>query len=106
MSNNPINNTATDGSSPFGFSEESNAQVSRLPFGIGSHADRPFENQPLVSQSLASTGENTAKSEAKDVKVNQEAQIHQIIQTHNFENTDDALPEIIISRPKVPKFNQ
>ena len=76
VSNNPINNTVTDGSLPFGFSGESNVQVSRLPFGIGSHADGiPFENQPLVSQSLASTGENTAKSEVKDVQVNQEAQM-------------------------------
>ncbi|MGB0199981.1 MAG: hypothetical protein ACPF9X_01495, partial [Candidatus Poseidoniaceae archaeon] len=106
VSNNPINNTVTDGSLPFGFSGESNVQVSRLPFGIGSHADGiPFENQPLVSQSLASTGDNTAKTEVKDVQVNQEAQI----QPNNpeptiIENTDDALPEIIISRPKVPRI--
>ncbi|DAC51142.1 MAG TPA: hypothetical protein HA359_07440, partial [Candidatus Poseidoniaceae archaeon] len=31
---------------PFGFSGESNFQVSRLPFGIGSHADGiPFDNE-------------------------------------------------------------
>ena len=106
VSNNPINNTVTDGSLPFGFSGESNVQVSRLPFGIGSHADGiPFENQPLVSQSLASTGDNTAKSEVKDVQVNQEAQI----QPNNpeptiIENTDETLPEIVISRPKVPRI--
>ena len=106
VSNNSINNTITDGSLPFGFSGQSNVQVSRLPFGIGSHADGiPFENQPLVSQGLASTHENTAKSEVRDIQVIQESQtLPDNPESTILENTDDTLPEIVISRPGVPRI--
>ena len=106
ISNNSINNTVPDGSLPFGFSGQSNVQVSRLPFGIGSHADGiPFENQPLVSQGLAATHENTAKSEVKDIQVIQESQtLPDNPESTILENTDDTLPEIVISRPGVPRI--
>ena len=46
------NSATANGSLPFGYSGESNIQASRLPFGIGSHADGiPFENQPLNAYS-------------------------------------------------------
>ena len=47
-----VNQPTADGGLPFGYSGESNFQISRLPFGIGSHADGiPFDNQPITTQS-------------------------------------------------------
>ena len=103
MSSNSINKIITDGSLPFGFSGESNVQISRLPFGIGSHADGiPFENQPLNDRSPASTDETAANSEVEEFQKSQ-------IEPKNPEATlssdgDDAIPEIIITRPKVPRI--
>ena len=102
-SSNSINKIITDGSLPFGFSGESNVQVSRLPFGIGSHADGiPFENQPLNDRSPASTDETAANSEVEEFQKSQ-------IEPKNPEATlssdgDDSIPEIIITRPKVPRI--
>ena len=103
MSSNSINKIITDGSLPFGFSGESNVQVSRLPFGIGSHADGiPFENQPLNDRSPSATDETAANSEVEEFQKSQ-------IEPKNPEATlssdgDDAIPEIIITRPKVPRI--
>ena len=66
---NSANPATVDGSLPFGYSGESNVQVSRLPFGIGSHADGiPFDNQPITTQEQATNGENdyTHTSELHD----------------------------------------
>ena len=66
---NSANPATVDGSLPFGYSGESNVQVSRLPFGIGSHADGiPFDNQPITTQVQATNEENdyTHASELHD----------------------------------------
>ena len=103
MSSNSINKTITDGSLPFGFSGESNVQVSRLPFGIGSHADGiPFENRPLAGQGLTSADETAVDSEVEEFQKSH-------IEPKNPEATllndgDHAIPEIIITRPRVPRI--
>ena len=67
-----MNQPNSNGNLPFGFSGESNVQVSRLPFGIGSHADGiPFENQPTIQENVNTSNDNPLHNEPSDITFGQ-----------------------------------
>ena len=71
-SNQSMNQPNSDGNLPFGFSGESNVQVSRLPFGIGSHADGiPFENQPTIHDDVSTSNDKPLHNELSETSFDQ-----------------------------------
>ena len=104
-SSNSTNPATDDGSLPFGFSGESNIQVSRLPFGIGSHADGiPFENQPIKNHNQAPQ-ENKNATNASEIHNESD---HKMSNSQPEITQSDDIPqpmaEVVLQRPNVPRI--
>ena len=105
-SKQPLNQPNSDGNLPFGFSGESNVQVSRLPFGIGSHADGiPFENQPIIHDDVNTSNNKPIDNQLSEISFGQN-------DITSFEKTEinelgeggKAMAEVIIQRPAMPRI--
>ena len=83
--NMPLDSASESSDLPFGFQGESNISVSRLPFGIGSHAEGiPFEQ---------------SESEMIDSIKHQEELIEIQEVSPNKLTDQELIPEVIIARP-------
>ena len=83
--NMPLDSASESSDLPFGFQGESNISVSRLPFGIGSHAEGiPFEQ---------------SESEMIDSIKHQEESIEIQEVSPNKLTDQELIPEVIIARP-------
>ena len=98
------NHPNSDGNLPFGFSGESNVKVSRLPFGIGSHADGiPFENQPDANHDVKlsddeSTYDEPADHSQKDAILFEETEFVEV------EGDYEEMAEVVLQRPAMPRI--
>ena len=99
-----VNQPAADGGLPFGFSGESNFQISRLPFGIGSHADGiPFDNQPITTQSH--TEENNSNHQVTgNTNEDNKASPTTNSATVDVENISEPMAEVVLQRPTMPRI--
>lgn len=85
--NMPLDSASESSDLPFGFQGESNISVSRLPFGIGSHAEGiPFEQ---------------SESEMIDSIEHQEESIEIQEVSPNKLTDQELIPEVIIARPDI-----
>jgi len=85
--NMPLDSASESSDLPFGFQGESNISVSRLPFGIGSHAEGiPFEQ---------------SESEMIDSIKHQEESIEIQEVSPNKLTDQELIPEVIIARPDI-----
>ena len=85
--NMPLNSASDSSDLPFGYQGESNISVSRLPFGIGSHAEGiPFEQ---------------SESEMIDSIKHQEESIEIQEVSPNKLTDQELIPEVIIARPDI-----
>jgi len=85
--NMPLNSASDSSDLPFGYQGESNISVSRLPFGIGSHAEGiPFEQ---------------SESEMIDSIEHQEESIEIQEVSPNKLTDQELIPEVIIARPDI-----
>ena len=81
---------------PFGFGGESMTNVSRLPFGIGSHRDGiPFDVEP--------SKETESVSPKKTIEAMVEIQEHQDISVEPFDEIEDVEESVPI--PSLPELN-
>ena len=96
-----LNHTNSDGNLPFGFSGESNLQVSRLPFGIGSHADGiPFENQPTITHNVDTSKNKPVHIEPSDTSFSQnDVKSFEETEINELEEYGEAMAEVVIQRP-------
>ena len=105
-SNQSMNQPNSDGNLPFGFSGESNVQVSRLPFGIGSHADGiPFENQPTIHDDVSTSNDKPLHNELSETSFDQN-DITSVEETEisELEESGEAMAEVVIQRPVMPRI--
>ena len=78
---------------PFGFAGESNFQVSRLPFGIGSHAEGiPFDNESNQDSII-----EDEQNHAMDEQLDSMPKIESSETSLNFES-EEQLAEVVIKR--------
>ena len=103
-SNQSLNQPNSEGNLPFGFSGESNVKVSRLPFGIGSHADGiPFENQPNVNQDVKLSDDESTLDEPADNSRNDTASFEETEYVEIEENYEE-MAEVVLQRPAMPRI--
>ena len=101
---NSANPATVDGSLPFGYSGESNVQVSRLPFGIGSHADGiPFDNQPITTQEQATNEENDY-TDASELHNDEHIMSNFQPEITQSEEVNEPMAEVVLQRPSVPRI--
>ena len=105
-SNQSMNQPNSDGSLPFGFSGESNVQVSRLPFGIGSHADGiPFENQPTIHDNVNTSNDKPLDNELSETSFDQnDITSLEETETSELRESSEAMAEVVIQRPVMPRI--
>ena len=105
-SNQSLNQPNSDGNLPFGFSGESNVQVSRLPFGIGSHADGiPFENQPTIHDNVNTSNYKPLHNENAETSFGQnDMKSFQETEINELEESSEAMAEVVIQRPVMPRI--
>ena len=105
-SNQSMNQPNSDGNLPFGFSGESNVQVSRLPFGIGSHADGiPFENQPTIHDDVSTSNDKPLHNELSETSFDQNDIISfEETEISELEESGEAMAEVVIQRPVMPRI--
>ena len=104
--NQSMNQPNSDGNLPFGFSGESNVQVSRLPFGIGSHADGiPFENQPTIHDNVNTSNDKPLDNEFSETSFSQN-DITSLEETETIElkESSEAMAEVVIQRQVMPRI--
>lgn len=101
-----LNTPNSDGNLPFGFSGESNVKVSRLPFGIGSHADGiPFENQPTVHHGLNSSDDEPTLSEPSEIRLSQnDTTPFEENEIDEVEESQEVMAEVVIHRSVMPRI--
>lgn len=86
------------GALPFGYSGESNLQVSRLPFGIGSHAEGiPFDSEVMESDDSVDQYTTTQEISMEESDTNLTGQASP--QDSEF-IADNSLVEVVVTRPK------
>ena len=105
-SNQSMNQPNSDGNLPFGFSGESNVQVSRLPFGIGSHADGiPFENQPTIHDDVSTSNDKPLHNELSETSFDQnDITSFEETEISELEESGEAMAEVVIQRPVMPRI--
>lgn len=105
-SNQSMNQPNSDGNLPFGFSGESNVQVSRLPFGIGSHADGiPFENQPTIHDDVSTSNDKPLHNELSETSFDQnDITSFEGTEINELEESGEAMAEVVIQRPVMPRI--
>ena len=105
-SNQSLNQPNSNGNLPFGFSGESNVQVSRLPFGIGSHADGiPFENQPTMHDIVNTSNDKPLHNEYSETSFGQnDITSFEETEINELEESREAMAEVVIQRPAMPRI--
>ena len=86
---------------PFGFAGESNFQVSRLPFGIGSHAEGiPFDNDPNQDSVIEDEQVHVIdeQSDSKPVTDSSETSLNGDEQEIQSFESEEQLAEVVIKR--------
>ena len=100
------NSATANGSLPFGYSGESNIQASRLPFGIGSHADGiPFENQPITDENHVTKEEINSAKDPTNINEEDNHLLPSIQpEPHQPELLSEVMVEVVVKRPNVPRI--
>jgi Flp pilus assembly protein TadD len=100
------NKPNSDGNLPFGFSGESNVKVSRLPFGIGSHADGiPFDSQTTVRNDANIISDEEPLNEISNLPVSTDHKTS--LDETEFDEPEEynmAMAEVVIQRPAMPRI--
>ncbi|MDG1548547.1 MAG: hypothetical protein P8Q94_00710, partial [Candidatus Poseidoniaceae archaeon] len=85
--NIPVDSASESSELPFGFQGESNISVSRLPFGIGSHAEGiPFDQSESERELVEFTEHQDESTDIPHVSANQTA-------------GQEPIPEVVVARP-------